>query len=249
MPMLEFHGSQIFYRQQGEGPLLILLPGNTATSVCFQSDMDHFASAYTVVSLDFLGTGLSDRVECWPVNWWKENAQQVSALISHLNRGPALLLGTSGGGISALWTAIDFPDQVRAVVADSVPALFTGTLLRHVLAERRDPPEDLIAFYHLAQGGDWPAVVQADNGMLERFLSEHGGDVFGKRLREVHCPVLFTASRQDNFLIDADKTQTAMARAVRQGRLYVAPLGAHPLMWTAAEEFRAVAGTFLDMFR
>jgi len=247
MPILEFSNHRIFYRQQGAGPLLILLPGNTATSVCFQSELDYFASSYTVVSLDFLGTGLSERSESWPVNWWRDNAKQISALIAHLDLGPALLLGTSGGGISALWTAIDFPAQVRAVVADSVPARFSGDLLRHVLAERRDPPEDLVRFYHHAQGEDWQAVIEADNSMLERFFTEYDGDVFGNRLLEICCPVLFTASRQDNFLIDPDATQTAMARAVRHGRLYMAPKGGHPFMWTAADEFRAVAGMFLSL--
>ena len=246
MPHLDFKAHRLFYRQQGEGPLLVLLPGNTATSASFQGEMDHFASRFTVAALDFLGTGQSDRLSPWPLNWWRENAAQVSTLIAHLGRGPAWVVGTSGGGLSALWTAIDFPAQVRGVIADSVPARFTEALLDQILKERESPSDLLAQFYNHAQGEDWRDVIAEDNAMLRRFVEQAQGDPLGGELRRVRCPVLFTASRQDAFLSDPDETQTALARQVRHGRLYLAPRGGHPFMWTAAAEFSAVADAFLD---
>ena len=247
MPLIDFRSHRFFYRVQGEGSLLVLLPGNTATSASFQADIDHFSNRFTVAALDFLGTGQSSRLAEWPADWWRQNAAQVSALIAKLGLGPAWLVGTSGGGTSALWTAIDFPAQVKGVIADSVPARFSEELLRQIVRERENPPDLLVRLYRHAQGEDWQAVIAADNAMLRRFVGQSTEDLFEGELRRIRCPVLFTASRQDAFLVDPDVTQTDMARQVRHGRLYLAPQGGHPFMWTAAKEFRAVADAYLNL--
>lgn len=45
---------------------MLILPGNTASSSCYQGEMDYFSDRYRVASLDFLGTGRSDRLSVWP---------------------------------------------------------------------------------------------------------------------------------------------------------------------------------------
>lgn len=58
-----------------------------------------------------------------------------------------------------------------------------------------------IAFWTMAHGDDWEQVVGADSDLLRRFDAS-GGDWFAGRLREIRCPVLFTASLHDNLLPD-----------------------------------------------
>jgi len=102
--MLKFNyqGNHLFYRRQGAGPLLVILPGNTASSICHQAELDYFTNSFTAVSLDYLGTWRSDRIEELNADWFRHCGDQIAALIERLALGPAILLGTSGGAVIAL---------------------------------------------------------------------------------------------------------------------------------------------------
>ncbi len=245
MAFFKHNGHRVFYRLQGKGPLFLILPGNTATSASYQSELNYFSEKYTTVAIDFIGTGQSDREDIWPVEWWARNTHYVSALIAYLSMGPAIIMGTSGGGITALWTAINFPAQVECVIADSVPYRFSPALVKILLKERLNPGSEMIRFYRQAQGDDWQQVIAADNAMLRQFVEINKDNIFGNRLHEIRCPVLITGSRQDVHLPELFKTHAEMARAIRHGRLYIAPQGGHPFMWTGAKEFRAQVDAFL----
>ena len=72
-----------------------------------------------MILMDFLGNGQSDRIECFPENLWTTQADQVLALVEHLNLKKVNLLGTSGGAWVAVNTALKRPDLVEHVIADS----------------------------------------------------------------------------------------------------------------------------------
>ncbi len=68
MAYFTWNGKHIHYRENGAGELLLILPGNTASSICHQGELDHFGKAYHAVAIDFLGTGKSDRESEWSDN-------------------------------------------------------------------------------------------------------------------------------------------------------------------------------------
>lgn len=244
MPEFTCQGHQIYYRCAGEGPLLVILPGNTASSICHQGELEYFSDRFHVAALDFPGTGLSDRLPEWPEDWWEQAAHQVSALINHLGYDYGWLMGASGGGAVALLTAIEHPESVQGVVADSCVDTFTPQMAcRNVLLERRDPTPDQARFWEFAHGEDWRAVIDADTRMILRF-AEEGGDWFSGRLGEIDCPILLTASKRDSFLPDAPLQLARMFEQIPDCRVYLNPRGDHPLMWSAPEDFRAVSDLF-----
>ena len=248
MPKFNYQGNQLFYRRQGEGPLLVILPGNTASSICHQADLDYFAPSFTTVSLDFLGTGQSDRIDHMSSDWFRYCADQAAALIEHLGLGPALLLGTSGGAVVTLRCAGEHPDLVRVVIADSFTPVFTPKMLQHnVIEERSNPTDDQAAFWQFAHGEDWRAVVEADTQMLIN-LVENGGQWLGNSLARVACPVLLTFSLQDPMLIESAKYGLEILSQLSDGRIFFSPKGGHPLMWSAPEEFRQAIQGFLGQF-
>ena len=53
----------MFYQEAGEGPVLIFLHGNTASSRLFEPLLPLYTPHFRCVLLDFLGNGRSDRVE------------------------------------------------------------------------------------------------------------------------------------------------------------------------------------------
>lgn len=121
MPYFTHNQKRLHYIEQGQGPLLVILPGNTASSAHHQGELDFFSGlGYHAVSLDFHGTGQSDRIAGpWPLDWFEQNAHDCAALIKHLGGESTVVTGTSGGAIVAVLTAIHYPTLVRALIADS----------------------------------------------------------------------------------------------------------------------------------
>lgn len=245
MPFFSWQENRLQYREQGAGPLLVILPGNTASSACHEGELCHFAASYRAVCLDYLGVGRSDRIAVWPHDWWAQGADQAVALIRHLGEGRAILVGTSGGAVIALLAAIAFPNAVDAVVGDSFVAAWTPEMLRDVvLADRNRKTPDQRAFWEAAHGSDWERVVAADTDLVRRF-GDRGGDWFGGRLAQVHCPVLITASKTDHLLPHVSEQVQMIMGQIPDCRTYMSSGGDHPLMWSRPDEFRGIADVFL----
>ncbi len=147
MPYFAWQGHRLHYREAGEhtSPLLVVLPGSTASSASHEGELRHFGRTWRVAALDYLGTGQSDRLELpWPMDWWEQGAEQAAALAAHLGARTYALMGCSGGGTMALRAAADRPGEVSAVVADSCPERLTPRDLRRLAALRvgERPPDE-----------------------------------------------------------------------------------------------------------
>jgi pimeloyl-ACP methyl ester carboxylesterase len=246
MSYFEWEGHRLFYRHQGDGPLLVVLPGNTASSAHLQGELDYFSDRYLVAALDFLGTGKSDRVAVWADQWWYQGAQQVAALVEHLGFSQVILMGASGGAVAALLTAINFPDRVQAVVADSfVEQAPPDQFRKLVIADRAQPSPEQIEFWRAGHGDDWKQVVDADTAMLKRF-ADQGADWFQGQLNYLRCSVLLTGSLRDELIPRAAQQFCGVLEKITDCRLYLHHEGSHPLMWSAPEVFRVVSDYFLE---
>lgn len=246
MPFFIHRDRKLYYREQGSGPCLLLLPGNTMTSASQKNELRYFGHSHRVVALDFSGTGQSDRQASWPLSWWGDGAKDALALLDHLGEPRARVMGASGGAIVALLLAAMAPERIEAVVADSCPHSFHPGTLEAIVAGRikgmRNP--FLQAFWRSAHGRDWRDVIQSDNEFLLQ-LAQGPFDPFGEHLVRIRCPVLLTFSQRDRDIPHIEAQVTQMARMIPQSRIYASPKGGHPLMWTCPGEFRSVAGDFL----
>ncbi len=248
MAYFTFDSQRLFYREKGCGPLLIILPGNTASSTCHQDDVTYFSRNFHAVSLDYLGTGQSDRIESFGPNWYENCGDQVAGLIRHLEEEKAILIGTSGGAVVALQTAVRHPGLIQAVVADSFTPIFTQEMLENnVIRERSIRSEGQIAFWRFAHGPDWERVVDADTDMLKR-LTQSGGQWLGSALETVTCPIFLSASLEDRLLAHPARFILEMLQKLPDGRAFLSAKGGHPLIWTAPEEFRTAIQGFLAQF-
>ncbi len=90
-----------------------------------------------MILIDFLGNGRSDRLDVFPEDLWIRQAGQVTALIEHLNIRNANLLGTSGGAWVAVNVALERPDLIRKVIADSFDGRTLDTDFARNLQEER----------------------------------------------------------------------------------------------------------------
>ena len=81
----------------------------------FISEMT-ISEKHHVITMDFLGCGQSDRLDELPTDLWYEWSKQVVALCDYKGFEKIGLIGCSGGAINV---ALEYPERINAVVADS----------------------------------------------------------------------------------------------------------------------------------
>lgn len=244
MPYFTNDNLSLFYSEKGTGDLLLILPGNTASSACHQGELDFFGQNYHAVSPDFRGTGRSQRISSWSQNWWDKCTEDIASLISHLGKKQCIVMGISGGANIALLYAIRYPEHVSGVIADSSAEFYTSECLRKEITHRSYRIKEQVEFWTYAHGEDWEVVVKADNKLLLD-LADQGGDIFKGQLKTVKCPVLFTGSLKDSFIPDIGEQNINMSKQIPNSRLFLLNEGDHPLMWSCPDFFRSVSAQFL----
>ncbi|GAA1711146.1 alpha/beta hydrolase [Isoptericola hypogeus] len=106
---------RIAYTDTGTGPLVVAVPGMGD----LRSTYDDLVPALTgaglrVVVADLRGHGDSDTT--FRAHGDEATASDLVALVTHLDAGPAVLMGSSMGGSAAVVAAADRPDLVRGLV-------------------------------------------------------------------------------------------------------------------------------------
>ena len=165
-------GARLHHEVRGRGPLVVLF-GTPMGADAFAGLADLLAVDHTVLTADPRGIGRSpvDDRDVSPT--LSTRADDVARLVRHVDAGgalgPATLLGSSGGAVTALAVAQEHPDLVDTVVAHEPP------LVEH-LADRaeRHAGEDVVierwfAGDHL---GSWRAfLANADIAMPEEVVA------------------------------------------------------------------------------
>ncbi len=246
MPYFIYQKKKIYYREEGKGELLILLPGNTASSAVHNEEINYFAQKFRVICPDYIGYGKSERVKHFPVDFWWANANMVVELIHSIKADYVILVGTSGGGIIALNTAIIEPLLVKAVVADSFMGEYLDPIwIKTVVKERETKTNAQKAFWNAAHGDSWEEVIKADSLMLTK-AARLSKSLFKQRLKEIKCPVLLTGSLSDDMIPNIEKAMCNVAKQIFSSKIVFYPTGAHPLMWSERVKFRKEVINFIN---
>lgn len=249
MSYFNYQSKKVFYHEVGQGEPLIMLHGDTASSTMFELLLPLYQEHFHVILIDFLGNGKSDRVDYFPPDLWISQAKQVIALIEHLKIKKVNLLGTSGGAWVAVNTALERPDLINKVIADS----FDGRTLdkdfaNNLLQERAFAKKDTFAkqFYEWCQGEDWEKVIDLNTVALIE-CAERRLPLFSKSLETLSIPILFIGSLQDEMCRkDMLEEYKAMNELVSNGTVYTFDTGGHPAVATNAEQFAKIALKFIQ---
>jgi 3-oxoadipate enol-lactonase len=124
MPSLEIDDVKIHYQDRGQGPALLLLHGLGSSGMDWEHQYPHFEPDYRVVAPDFRGFGESDK----PAGPYlvSRHADDLVALLDHLEIREVNLLGFSMGGAVAFQFAASYPERVeRLVIVNSSPSFVT----------------------------------------------------------------------------------------------------------------------------
>ena len=252
MSYFEFEGKKIFYSESGSGRPLLLLHGNTASSKMFEHIVGEYTDDFKVITLDFAGHGRSDRLDEFPADLWFYEAQQVIAFLHEKNYTGVDIIGCSGGAIVAINVALEAPDIIGRVIADSFAGesaseAFTALLLADREKAKANPPAR--GFYEYMHGFDWEQIVDNDTSAITRHQKEIGS-FFHKPLNTLKAEILLTGSQKDRFMYSIsdnyyEKAYGEMLEGIPDGRMHLFENGDHPAMLSNFGEFLQLSKEFL----
>ncbi|XP_058179098.1 pheophytinase, chloroplastic [Rhododendron vialii] len=132
-----WRGHKIHYVQQGEGFPIVLIHGFGASAFHWRYNIPELAKKYKVYAVDLLGFGWSDKalIEYDALVW----RDQVVDFLKEIVKEPAILVGNSLGGFTALVTASELPEQVVGVAL-----LNSAGQFGNANAETTEPEETIL---------------------------------------------------------------------------------------------------------
>lgn len=119
---LDVAGARLYYEVRGTGPVIALV-GAPMDARPFAPLADLLAVDHTVLTLDPRGINRSPLSDPAGGSEPVERADDLARLLTHLDRGPATVFGSSGGAVSSLALAQHHPDLVTTVIAHEPPLL------------------------------------------------------------------------------------------------------------------------------
>jgi len=251
MSYFSYGSHQIYFECHGSGRPVILLHGNTASSSMFVPILPALAAKYMVITMDFLGCGRSDRPACWPADLWYEWSKQVCALCRHNGIERVAVVGTSGGALAAVNAALEYPELVHTVVADSFAGITADPAITNQIQAGRTAAkqsEGFRAYLQFIHGDDWENVLDADTQAVVSHAHEIGA-YFHQPLASLQTRMLLTGSEEDEMfpighyqqLFRAICQQTPLAQA------HIFPHGGHPAMLSNMNRFVELLDRFLGL--
>jgi pimeloyl-ACP methyl ester carboxylesterase len=263
MHQLPLSDGHLTYRDEGTGPLVLLLHGGLVDHRQWTPQLTTLSARYRVVAPDARGHGDSTNAGA-PFR----HTDDVAALIRHLDAGPAVLVGVSMGAATATDTALEHPELVRAIAVSgagtSEPEFTDGWT-----------GKNLAAFWKTLGGGDLPAaleiwrkftagperspeqlkpgVVELVDEMLVKTLMKHTADEpdwsshpedTWRRAAQLTIPVLAILGGADSP--DHQRLAARLAQSVRNGRTVTIDDTAHYPNLEKPEEFDAIVAEFVD---
>ncbi|XP_043712747.1 pheophytinase, chloroplastic [Telopea speciosissima] len=108
-----WRGHKIHYVEQGEGFPIVLIHGFGASAFHWRYNIPELAKSYKVYAIDLLGFGWSEKALIeYDAMVWRD---QIVDFMKEIVKEPAVLVGNSLGGFTALVTAADLPEQIAGV--------------------------------------------------------------------------------------------------------------------------------------
>ncbi|MFN3575872.1 MAG: alpha/beta fold hydrolase [Tabrizicola sp.] len=111
-------GARLAYRDEGDGPPLLCLPGLTRSMADFDYLVPHLPPL-RLIRMDYRGRGASDWTGAATYTVAQE-ARDALALLDHLGVGKAAILGTSRGGLIGMFLGATARDRVRGLCLNDV---------------------------------------------------------------------------------------------------------------------------------
>lgn len=264
---IEVDGVRLHYRDEGEGPVIVLLHANYASLFMWQAWVDVLRDHYRVIRLDLPAHGLTGPEPNG--DYRLERIQYLfETFVRALELPPFSIAGASIGGTVAMRYAVDHPDQVTRLILISPGSLEARVRGRTTPAEVPRVADVLTyvmprAFTEYLLANDYgepsrldPAIVDEWHAMWMRegnrramlsLLRQYVSGGVEDKIRAVDVPVLLIwgeANRRVPLTL-AYETRDLMQSAPAV-ELQVLPGVGHMLVQEAPQASAAIIKRYLD---
>jgi 3-oxoadipate enol-lactonase len=257
MATLSADGVDLYYKEAGKGPPLLLIHGSGLDADGWGPVFDDLAQDHRVIAYDRRGFSRSRHD---PIADWRRHADDAASLIEALELAPAAVVGWSAGGIVAVDLAVHDPQLVGALVLCE-PVLhgrkhvrprdalaFVGAQVRRRLKGDRRAAE---AFYRWVLsypdgGSSWDSP-KADPERLEAMLDNATACLTEQQATDKHltpervsgisCPVTCILGARTQPLFE--RTTRAAAERIPGAELRVIERSNHAFVTEAPQELAA----------
>jgi pimeloyl-ACP methyl ester carboxylesterase len=200
----KINGLHLYYEIHGEGEPLILLHGGLGSTDMFAEILPMLAEGRQVIAVDLQAHGRTADIDR-PLSF-EVMADDVAALIKHLELEQAAVMGYSDGGSVALRTAIQHPELVRKLIVVSAPYKRDGwypeiqTGMTQMNAEAAEAMKQTPMYQGYASVAprpeDWPVLLNKIGEMASKDYD------WSKEVATIKAPTLLIFG-------DADSVRTA----------------------------------------
>lgn len=250
MSYFDYNGKKIYYEEHGSGEALLLLHGNTVSGKFYAPVVPVFEGKYRVIVPDFLGCGRSDRISEWPVDLWYEWSRQAVALCKELRLPKIKIMGCSGGALAAINAALEEPELVECVIADSFEGLEANPDITEQIragrnfAKQNDMFRSVLAEMH---GEDWESVLDADTEAVVAHAKTVGSFIH-RPIEELKVRMFLTGSTEDEMFPEGhyEKLFADICERTDMAKPYIFEHGSHPAMMSNMEKFSSLCDEFFE---
>jgi pimeloyl-ACP methyl ester carboxylesterase len=115
------NGVKIHYASLGKGPLIVMIHGFPDFWYSWRDQMEALSKDYQVVAIDQRGYNLSDKPKGVENYDMRLLVGDVAAVVKHLKRDKAIIVGHDWGGIVAWTFAMMLPDMTDKLIILNLP--------------------------------------------------------------------------------------------------------------------------------
>ena len=222
------NGVELHYREAGRGAPLVLIHGLTGDLGSWEAQMPVFSRHYRVITYSrrFSRPNQNDRAASPEHSVWVE-AEDLAALLNHLDAAPAILVGSSYGAYTALALTLRHPEKVRALVMSEPPVLGWADRVEGGRSQRQTFEQDVVeaARQAYARGDDLAAAQIYARGVLgDSVIDRLSESVRARRFSNGEAIKALAMSRREFLPLDPEQ-----ARAIKQRMLLISGADTRPL--------------------
>ena len=112
--VVRVNGVSLYYEEHGVGEPILCIHGTSSSAAVWGDALEQLAKHGRTIAYDRRGCFRSERPEPYVTNV-HQHADDAAALIEALGAAPAIVIGRSYGGETAIDLALRYPDRVRAL--------------------------------------------------------------------------------------------------------------------------------------
>lgn len=260
MPSARINGQDLYFRDSGgDGPAIVFSHGLLMDHEMFGPQLHVFRHGYRCITWDQRGHGRSAGGRIEPFTY-RDSADDLAALLSHLGIERAVLAGMSQGGFVSLRCALRHPQAVRGLILlDSQAGLEDPAKLpgyRQMVEawatqgfsdSIADTLEQIILGSGWPEAGHWKAKWRTwePHNLLACFQTLVGRDDITERLGEIPMPALVVHGEAD-VAIPMERAEI-MRERLPNARLEKIPGAGHAANLTHPDPVNAAIAGFLKL--